>query len=32
METKQIVNYAIGLALLGVTIYVISKTWKLGQK
>ena len=32
METKTILNYAIGLALLGVTIYVISKTWKLGQK
>jgi hypothetical protein len=32
METKTIVNYAVGLGLLGLTIYVISKTWKLGQK
>lgn len=28
----KLVNYAIGLAFLGVTIWVVSKAWKTGQK
>jgi hypothetical protein len=29
---KNLIGYAIGLVALGVTVYVISKTWKAGQK
>lgn len=29
---KNILGWVIGLAALGVTVYVISKTWKAGQK
>lgn len=32
MDTKKIVGWVVGLALLGVTVYVVSKTWKAGQK
>lgn len=28
---KQILGMVIGLAVLGVTVYVISRTWKAGQ-
>jgi hypothetical protein len=29
---KNLVGYVIGLAALGLTVFVISKTWKVGQK
>jgi hypothetical protein len=32
MDSKKIVGWVVGLALLGVTVYVVSKTWKAGQK
>ena len=28
----KILAYVLGLAALGVTVYVVSKTWKAGQK
>ena len=31
MDTKNVVSYAIGLGLLGLSIFVISKAWKFGQ-
>ena len=32
MDGKKLLGWAVGLAALGVTVYVISKTWKVGQK
>lgn len=32
MDTKKLLGWALGLAALGVTVYVVSKTWKAGQK
>ena len=32
MNGKKLLGWAVGLAALGVTVYVISKTWKTGQK
>lgn len=32
MNSKNLLGWALGLAALGVTVYVISKTWKAGQK
>lgn len=32
MDGKKILGWVVGLAALGVTVYVISKTWKAGQK
>lgn len=32
MNTKNVIGWVVGLAALGVTVYVISKTWKAGQK
>ena len=29
---NKILGWAVGLAALGVTVYVISRTWKAGQK
>jgi hypothetical protein len=29
---NQLVKYAIGLAALGITVYVVSLAWKRGQK
>lgn len=29
---KNLLGWVVGLAALGVTVYVISKTWKAGQK
>lgn len=29
---NKIFGWALGLAALGVTVYVISRTWKAGQK
>ena len=29
---NKILGWALGLAALGVTVYVISRTWKAGQK
>lgn len=29
---NKVLGYVLGLALLGVTVYVVSKTWKAGQK
>jgi hypothetical protein len=29
---KNLLAYAIGLAALGVTVFVVSKTWRAGQK
>lgn len=31
-DGNKVLGYVVGLALLGVTVYVISKTWKAGQK
>lgn len=28
----KLLGWALGLAALGVTVYVVSKTWKAGQK
>ena len=28
---KQILGIVVGLAVLGVTVYVVSRTWKAGQ-
>jgi hypothetical protein len=32
MTTKNLLGWALGVAALGVTVYVISRTWKAGQK
>ena len=32
MDGKKLLGWAVGLAALGVTVYVISKGWKTGQK
>jgi hypothetical protein len=32
MDGKKLFGWALGIAALGVTVYVISKTWKAGQK
>lgn len=32
MDGKKLLGYVLGLAALGVTVYVISKSWKTGQK
>lgn len=32
MEGKNLLGYVLGLAALGLTVYVISKTWRAGQK
>jgi len=32
MDGKKILGWAVGLAALGLTVYVISKTWRAGQK
>jgi hypothetical protein len=29
---KNAIGWVVGLALLGVTVYVISRTWRAGQK
>jgi hypothetical protein len=29
---KKLLGWAIGLAALGVTVWVVSKSWKTGQK
>jgi len=29
---NKLLGYAIGLVALGITVYVISKSWKTGQK
>lgn len=29
---KNLLGWVIGLAALGATVYVVSKTWKAGQK
>jgi hypothetical protein len=29
---KNLLGWAIGLAALGVTVYVVSRTWRAGQK
>jgi hypothetical protein len=29
---NKVIGYVIGLAALGLTVYIISKTWKAGQK
>lgn len=31
-DGNKVLGYVVGLALLGVTVYVVSKTWKAGQK
>ena len=31
-DGKKLLGWVVGLAALGVTVYVISKTWKAGQK
>lgn len=31
-DGNKILGWVVGLAALGVTVYVISKTWKAGQK
>jgi len=31
-DGKNLLGWVVGLAALGVTVYVISKTWKAGQK
>lgn len=32
MDTKKILTWGLGLVALGVTVYVVSKAWKKGQK
>ena len=32
MDGKKLLGYVVGLAALGVTVYVISIGWKTGQK
>lgn len=32
MNTKNVIGWVVGLAALGVTIYVVSMAWKRGQK
>ena len=32
MDGKKILGWVVGLAALGVTVFVISKTWRVGQK
>ena len=32
MDGKKLLGWAVGLAALGVTVWVISKGWKTGQK
>jgi len=32
MDGKKLFGWAVGLAALGVTVWVISKSWKTGQK
>lgn len=32
METKKIINYAVGLGLLALTVYVAGKAWKKSQQ
>lgn len=32
MNTKNVLGWVVGVAALGVTVYVISRTWKAGQK
>ena len=29
---NKVLGYVVGLALLGVTVWVVSKAWKTGQK
>ena len=29
---NKVIGHVIGLAALGLTVYIISKTWKAGQK
>lgn len=31
-DGKNLLGWVVGLAALGVTVYVISKTWRAGQK
>lgn len=31
-DGKALLGWVVGLAVLGVTIYVVSKSWKFGQK
>jgi hypothetical protein len=32
MDSKKLINYALGLAGLFVAVWVVSKSWKAGQK
>lgn len=32
MDSKKIIGWVVGLAVLGATVWVVSKSWKLGQK
>jgi hypothetical protein len=32
MDGKKILGWVVGLAALGVTVWVVSKSWKTGQK
>ena len=32
MDGKKLLGWVVGLAALGVTVWVISKSWKTGQK
>lgn len=29
---NKVIGWVVGLAVLGVTVWVVSKSWKLGQK
>jgi len=32
MKTQNVIGWVVGLAALGVTVWVVSKAWKTGQK
>lgn len=32
MNAKNVIGWVVGLAALGVTVWVVSKAWKTGQK
>ena len=32
MNAKKVIGWVVGLAALGVTVWVVSKAWKTGQK
>jgi len=32
MKTQNVIGWVVGLAALGVTVWVVSKAWRTGQK